>query len=83
MQVSGDVEIGRLPVTKTNYLAPLKPYDVSKMTAENCFLIYRSQFDNLLIFKLDNTYGPGQDFSNFNQGMVSIFNGMAICRKNI
>jgi UDP-glucose 4-epimerase len=83
MSVYGGVEIDRLPVTETHFLAPLTPYGVSKMTSEKYFSVYRSHFDNALIFRLNNTYGPGQDFSNFNQGMVSIFIGMAISRKNI
>jgi len=83
MSVYGNVEKDRLPVVETQNLAPLTPYGVSKMTAENYFSIYRNHFENALILRLNNTYGPGQDFNNLNQGMVSIFIGMAFGEKSV
>jgi UDP-glucose 4-epimerase len=83
MSVYGNVEKDRLPVVETHELAPLTPYGLSKMTAENYFSIYRNHFENALILRLNNTYGPGQDFNNLNQGMVSIFIGMALGGKTV
>ena len=55
---------------------PLSCYGVGKLASENYLNIYSTAF-SVICLRMFNVYGVGQDFSNFRQGMVSIYLGQA------
>ena len=59
---------------------PPSPYAVGKLASEHLCKIYNGFGLNSSCLRLFNVYGPGQDFSNMKQGMVSIF--MSYVAKN-
>lgn len=66
MAVYGDKEVSY----ETDYPNPLSNYGVSKLAGE--FYVKKSNTP-YSIFRLYNTYGPGQDLSNESKGVVSAF----------
>lgn len=71
---------GRGPLDESSALQPLSPYGVSKITAENYVRLFsaknpHSSYTSLRFF---NVYGPGQDLTNYTQGIVSIYAGQAL-----
>jgi UDP-glucose 4-epimerase len=55
-------------------LCPLSNYAVSKLTGEYYIKKFAAEFDmNYTIFRVWNTYGPGQDISNEFKGIVNAF----------
>lgn len=61
--------------------SPLSNYGVSKLAAEKFLAIQNHvQSTSLRIF---NTYGPGQDLSRLDQGMVSIYLAQALASSRI
>jgi UDP-glucose 4-epimerase len=61
--------------------APLNPvsvYGVTKKAGEDFFKILSKDGVQTSIFRLFNVYGPGQDFTNMKQGMLSIFIAQAL-----
>ncbi len=60
------------PIEESYACTPLSCYGVGKLAAEHYLKIYQDQLPHT-IFRMFNVYGPGQDMSNFRQGMVSIY----------
>ena len=58
--------------------APTSTYGISKLACELLIKKYFKDKTNFLIARLFNVYGPGQDLSNLDQGMLSIFVAMAL-----
>ena len=81
MAVYGDNNF--LPVIESSNLNPKTPYGVSKLTSETYLKLFENHFNNIIVLRLNNIYGPGQDFQNLTQGMVSIYIGQAYKNKNI
>lgn len=58
---------------ETDELKPLSNYGISKLYGETCLKQF-SQFDiDYTIFRVFNTYGPGQNLTNGRQGVVAVF----------
>jgi UDP-glucose 4-epimerase len=56
--------------------APIKPtsvYGITKAASEYFFRILSEDGIKTSVYRLFNVYGPGQDYSNMKQGMLSIF----------
>ena len=69
-------------VENTSHAA--NPYLFSKDLAEQACQFFAMQYDvEVLVVRLFNVYGPGQNMKNLRQGMVSIFLEMAIKNKHI
>ena len=60
-------------VNESTPVNPPSPYAVGKLASEYLCKIYTDFGLNSTCLRLFNVYGPGQDFSNMKQGMVSIF----------
>jgi UDP-glucose 4-epimerase len=60
-------------VTEETPADPPSPYAVGKLASEYLCKVYEGFGINSTCLRLFNVYGPGQDFSNMKQGMVSIF----------
>jgi len=61
--------------------APRKPvsvYGITKKAGEDFFKILSKDGVHTTIYRLFNVYGPGQDFNNMKQGMLSIFMTQAL-----
>lgn len=62
---------------------PISNYGVSKLAGELYIRVFQQYGLNHTIFRLFNTYGPGQDLSNLRQGMASIYLAQAIAGNEI
>ena len=62
---------------------PKSFYGLSKLTAENYIKFFEKKGLNYGILRLFNVYGPGQNFNNKLQGMVSIYLEQALKNKKI
>lgn len=62
---------------------PQTNYAKNKIKCEKMLLNLKSKKTNVIIARLFNVYGPGQDFYNMNQGMISIYVSQAIIYKKI
>lgn len=62
-----------LPITESHPLLPKMYYSAGKIAAEAYLNFFHSQGGEITIFRLPNVYGPGQNLSNKNQGMLSIY----------
>lgn len=60
-------------VDENSKTSPPSPYSVGKLASEFLCKIYSDFGIKTSCLRLFNVYGPGQDFSNLKQGMVSIF----------
>ncbi len=69
-------------VKENDKLQPLSCYGVSKLAVENYLTVYKKKLP-YVILRMFNVYGPGQDFKNLKQGMVSIYLSQAIKNNNI
>jgi UDP-glucose 4-epimerase len=65
------------PVREDQVCAPLSCYGVGKLAAEGYLHVYGSRLP-FVVMRMFNVYGPGQDMSNFRQGMVSIYLAQAL-----
>jgi len=81
MAVYGDPS--RLPAVEGDPLDPKTFYAVGKVASESYLRLYAEQGLACTALRLNNTYGPGQDLSNLNQGMASIFLGQALASRRI
>ncbi|MCK0177108.1 NAD-dependent epimerase/dehydratase family protein [Mycolicibacterium sp. F2034L] len=73
----------RLPAVEGDPLDPKTFYAVGKVASESYLRIFSEQGLACTALRLNNTYGPGQDLSNLNQGMASIFLGQALASRRI
>ena len=80
MSVYGDSGIN--PVDENYKNQPLSCYGISKLASEQYLAVYSKNIP-FTSFRMFNVYGPGQDFSNMRQGMVSIYLSQAITNKRI
>lgn len=80
MSVYGDVKDE--PISEYHETKPLSCYGVGKLASENYLRILLKKSDSFMM-RMFNVYGPGQDFSNMKQGMVSIFLSQALKSKKI
>ena len=55
--------------------APVSPYGISKLCAENYvnYVSLKKPSTQCVIYRIFNCYGPGQDTKNLTQGLASIF----------
>ncbi len=75
MSVYGNVEDS--PIKEDHPLIPLSCYGVGKLSSENYLRIMLPK-TNVVVMRMFNVYGPGQDLKNLKQGMVSIYLSQAI-----
>ena len=75
MAVYGDQSMEKYPLTEDVLPIPRVYYGANKLAAENYLRIENNQNLKTTSLRLFNIYGPGQDISYLNQGMVSIFIG--------
>ena len=61
---------------------PISYYGISKLAGEHYVRSFMDKID-ITIFRLTNTYGPGQDINNVRQGMVSIYIAYLMRNQNI
>lgn len=68
-----------LPVTENDPAAPLSPYAVQKLTAEQYATIYSKLYGlEAVSLRYFNVYGPRQDSSSPYSGIISVFLNRAI-----
>ncbi len=70
-------------VKETNKPKPISNYGISKLIGEKIILQLRELKIKIKIFRLFNVYGPGQDYKNLDQGMLSIYLIQAVTKKKI
>ncbi|WP_311946899.1 NAD-dependent epimerase/dehydratase family protein [Halomonas piscis] len=80
MAVYGDSNIA---INEEHDLNPKSNYGLSKLASEVYVKALADCGVNYTIARLFNVYGPGQDFSNLKQGMLSIFLAQAIQKEKI
>lgn len=81
MAVYGDPS--ELPAFENHRVEPKTFYAVGKLASEAYLRLYSDQGLACTALRLNNIYGPGQDLTNLNQGMVSIFLGQALNTQRI
>jgi UDP-glucose 4-epimerase len=81
MAVYGDP--AQLPVAEDAPLRPNSFYGVGKLASEHYLRLYAGMGINCVALRLNNVYGIGQDLSNHDQGMVSIYLGKALNERRI
>ena len=69
MAVYGDRDLAK----ETDEVNPLSGYACSKLYGEHCVRRFREYGIDHTIFRVFNTYGPGQDLSNPYKGVVNAF----------
>ena len=70
MSIYGENSINASEKSATD---PISFYGISKLAGEKILLKLDKKKTKLVILRLYNVYGPGQDFNNFKQGMLSIY----------
>ena len=75
MSVYGEVE--NKPISEVHHPKPLSCYGVGKLSSEGYLKVFQNQLP-FVALRMFNVYGPGQDLTNFRQGMVSIYLAQAI-----
>ncbi len=84
MVVYGDVAADQNPVREDRPCLPKSPYAIMKFANERQVEAFCQEhgigFNNLRLF---NVYGPGQDLSRMDQGLVSIFLSLLLKSPNI
>ena len=80
MSVYGNVPDA--PIGEDEHVAPLSCYGVGKLAAENYLNVFGKQLLSVSL-RMFNVYGPGQDMTNWRQGMVSIYLAQALTNKHI
>ncbi len=58
---------------ETDNLNPLSNYGISKLYGETCLKQFAQFGIDYTIFRIFNTYGPGQNLTNGRQGVVAVF----------
>jgi UDP-glucose 4-epimerase len=64
---------GIFQVTEDVSCLPVSYYGVSKLTSENLLRLAEAEGLKTTSFRMFSVYGPGQDLSNRDQGMLSIY----------
>lgn len=80
MAVYGDSNV---VINEDHKLSPKSNYGLSKLASEVYVKAFADHGVNYTIARLFNVYGPGQDFGNLKQGMLSIFLAQAIQKERI
>jgi UDP-glucose 4-epimerase len=79
MTVYGNITIEQNPVKEDAPCVPISHYAIAKLACERLVDVFCSDrgisFNNLRMF---NVYGPGQDLTRMDQGLVSIFVAMLL-----
>ena len=79
MTIYGNVKPEQNPVNEESPCLPVSHYGIAKLACERLVEIFCKDrgmsFNNLRMF---NVYGPGQDLTRMDQGLVSIFLAMLI-----
>ncbi len=72
-------------VTENDLLDPISPYGYHKIMGENILKTFSisNREVKCIPMRLFNVYGPGQDFKDLKQGMVSIFMSMAFHNNHV
>lgn len=73
----------RKPTKETDKTKPESFYGISKLASENYIRIFKRYGIDYTTLRLFNVYGPGQNMTNFRQGMVSIYMSQLIKNKKI
>jgi nucleoside-diphosphate-sugar epimerase len=69
----------QLPVNEAHTLNPQSVYAIHKLTAEYYYLLYRKLYGiESIVLRISNPYGPYQDFSVRNYGIINHFIMQAI-----
>jgi UDP-glucose 4-epimerase len=68
---------------ETDIPRPISNYGVTKLAGENYIKVFSQYGLKYTIFRLFNSYGPGQDLTNLRQGMVSIYLAQTLSGKEI
>lgn len=71
------------PVNENDELDPKNFYGISKLMSEKHISIFNDEGMKTLIFRLFNVFGPGQNFDNMKQGMISIYISYLLSGQNI
>lgn len=71
MSIYGDARY--LPADEEHPVQPKSFYAAGKLAAESYVRLYQSFGVDTTIFRMFSVYGPGQNFANKMQGMVSIY----------
>ena len=66
------------PISENYSCKPLSFYGVGKLASEHYMGIYQSKGLETTSLRIFNVYGPGQNLSNLQQGMVSIYLAQAL-----
>jgi len=70
-------------ISEDQHPKPVSVYGVTKSASEHFFRILKEDGVPTRIYRLFNVYGPGQDFFNLSQGMLSIFLAQALTKPEI
>ena len=68
---------------ETDNCKPVSFYGISKLAGENILLKLKAHKIKIFIFRLFNIYGPGQNYKNLLQGMLSIYLAQAYKNKKV
>lgn len=71
-------EVSEDYINENHSTKPLSMYAVGKLASENYLRIFEDYNIDSVSLRLFNIYGPGQNMSNFRQGMASIYLSQAI-----
>ena len=64
-------------------IQPVSVYGITKVAGESFIRILSQESIEVYIYRLFNVYGPGQDYHNMKQGMLSIFLTQALTTDTI
>ena len=70
-------------IKESDNCEPISFYGMSKLIGEKIILKLLDKKINIKIFRLFNVYGPGQNFDNLVQGMLSIYLAQILKTKKV
>lgn len=70
-------------ISEDSSIEPTSNYGASKASCELYLKLFSTRSVDYTIFRFFNAYGPGQDFGNMKQGMLSIYLSQAISKGHI